>query len=34
VSQSTILVGGLFAMFVVYLLVNNRAATYLAIMGL
>jgi hypothetical protein len=31
VSQATIVVGALMAMFVVYLAVNNRLGTYLAI---
>jgi hypothetical protein len=34
VSQGTILVGALLAMFAVFLLVNNRVPTYLSVIGL
>jgi hypothetical protein len=33
-SQGTILVGALLAMFVFYLIVNNRVAAYTAVIGL
>lgn len=33
-SQATIVVGALLAMFVVYLVVNNRVPAYAAVVGL
>ena len=33
-SQATIVVGALLAMFVFYLVVNNRVSTYAAVVGL
>jgi hypothetical protein len=33
-DQSTLMIGAILAMFVVWLIVNNRAAYYLSLIGL